>query len=311
MNYRFKMKTAAIALCAVVAVGCESGMRSPVSPSAVVDVAAALNADGSNLKASAPLAISPVFEATAVSFTPTLAARAAGGRYGTVALAQRFQVADSDSFSNILSTGIGSIDASGVTRFTVEPALPANKRVLWRVRGEMGDAVGPWSNVMAFTTASPTGTAVPTPGPTTGTEPGVGPRPADPPPGTRLRLPDARPFINAMAGQLGTLPSCPFGRKYSSNPWLDKLIDNLRATDARWGYNGKPTRQAIHNDGIPVTCAGDEISYHYGAGPSQGSPEVYLIDTLGGHCGPTPAVTYRDFTGEEPGFWTLTRTPAR
>ena len=300
----------ALGWCAMVAVGCESGMNSPVSPSAVSGSASDLNSDGSNLKATAPLAISPVFEATAIAFTPTLAARAGAGRYGITPLAQRFQVADSDSFSNILATGMGVTDASGVTRFTVDPALAANKRVVWRVRAEMSDAVGPWSNVMAFTTASPAGTTAPPTGPSTG-EPGVGPRPADPAPGTRLPLPDARPFINAMSGQLGTLSSCPFGRKYSSNPWLDKLIDNLRATDARWGYNGKPTRQAIHNDNIPVTCAGDEIAYHYGAGPSQGSPDVYLIDTLGGHCGPTPATTYRDFTGEEPGFWTLTRTPAR
>ena len=34
MNYRFEMKKTALVLCAVVAVGCESGMRSPVSPSA-------------------------------------------------------------------------------------------------------------------------------------------------------------------------------------------------------------------------------------------------------------------------------------
>ena len=303
------MKKTALVLCAVVTVACESGMRSPVSPSAVVDNASALNPDGSNLKASSPLAISPLFEQTNASTTPTLVARAGAGRYGRTALGQRFQVSDTDSFANVVASGMGATDASGVTRYTVDPALAASKRYVWRVRAEMNDAVGPWSNVMAFTTVGAGGTpSSPTP---PGTEPGVGPRPADPPPGARLPLPDARPFINAMSGQLATLASCPFGRKYSSNPWLDKLIDNLRASDARWGYNGKPTRQAEHNDGVPVTCAGDEIAYHYGAGASQGSPNVYLIDTLGGHCGPTPATTYRDFTGEEPGFWTLTRTPAR
>lgn len=299
MNYRFEMKMSALVLCAVVAVGCESATQSPVSPSAVLGSASALNADGSNLKATAPLAISPVFEATAIGFTPTLAARAGAGRYGTVALAQRFQVADSDSFSNILSTGIGSTDASGVTRFTVDPALAPNKRVLWRVRSEMGDAVGPWSNVMAFTTASPTGTTAAPTGPTTST--GAGPRTPDPAPGVRLPLPDMR---GVLARFSDASQSCPRGLKYVNNPWQDRVIDAFRQVDTRWGYNGKPTRQAIHNEGVPVIAAGDEAAYHFSGGPDQGSPDVHLVDMLLSHCGSGPTLTWRVFTGEEPGFWT-------
>ena len=161
MNCGFDMKKTALVLCAVVAAGCQGAMNSPVSPSAVSGGASALNADGSNLKATPPLAISPVFEATAISSTPTLAARAGAGRYERAALSQRFQVADSDAFTNILATGMGSTDASGITRYTVDPAIAANKRVVWRVRAEMGDAVGPWSNMMAFTTAGSVATTVP------------------------------------------------------------------------------------------------------------------------------------------------------
>jgi hypothetical protein len=68
---------------------------------------------------------------------------------------------------------------------------------------------------------------------------------------------------------------------------------------------------ASENNGVPVTCAGDEIAYHFGAGDSFNSPDVYLIDALEGHCGATPRTTYRDFTGEEPGRWTLTRAPTQ
>ena len=75
MNDRFQLKKTALVLCAVIAVACESGMRSPASPSAVTGSVSALNADGSNLKASAPLAIFPLFEATNAGITPTLAAR--------------------------------------------------------------------------------------------------------------------------------------------------------------------------------------------------------------------------------------------
>ena len=288
------MKKTALVLCAVVAVACESGMRSPVSPSAVAGSVSALNADGSNLKASSPLAIAPLFEATNVSTKPVLSARAGQGRFEPqAALAQRFQVADSDAFSNIVDTGMGTTDASGVTRYTVETALTSGKRYAWRVRAEMSDAVGPWSNVMAFTVGAATTSAGPS-GPT-------GPRPADPPPGVRLPLPDMQ---GVLAQFSNASDSCPRGLKYVNNPWQDRVIDAFRQRDSRWGYNGKPTRTAADNNGVPVVAAGDEAAYHYGAGPDQGSFDVHLVDMLGGHCGPTPTITWRVFTGEEPGFWT-------
>jgi hypothetical protein len=296
MNYRFEMKNAALVVCAVVAGGCESGRRSPVSPSAVVGSVSALNADGSNLKATPPLAISPVFESTNINVKPTLAARAGAGVYEATDLAQRFQVADSDSFSNILASGMGTTDASGITRYTVDPALAASKRVVWRVRAELGDAVGPWSNVMAFTTAGASGVVVPPTGPTS-----TGPRPPDPAPGVRLPLPD---MFGVLARFSDASDSCPRGLKYVNNPWQDRVIDAFRQVDSRWGYNGKPTRSAADNGGVPVVAAGDEAAYHYSGGADHGSPEVHLVDLLGGHCGPSPSITWRVFTGEEPGFWT-------
>ena len=290
------MKKTALVLCAVVAVACESGMRSPVSPSAAIGSVSALNADGSNLKASSPLAISPLFESTNISVTPTLAARAGAVKYGAGNLAQRFQVADSDNFSNIVSSGMGATDASGVTRFTVDPALTANKRYVWRVRAEMNDAVGPWSNVMAFTTVGAGGTPVAPSGPT-----GSGPRTPDPAPGVRLPLPDMFGTLQRFSDASN---SCPRGLKYVNNPWQDSVIDAFRQVDTRWGYNGKPTRTAADNNGVPVVAAGDEAAYHYSAGADQGSFDVHLVDMLGGHCGSAPSITWRVFTGVEPGFWT-------
>ncbi len=295
MNDRFQMKKTALVLCAVVAVACEGGMRSPASPSAVAGSGSALNADGSNLKASSPLAISPLFEQTNASTTPTLAARSGAGRYQRTALAQRFQVSDSDAFANIVASGTGVTDASGVTRYTVDPALTAAKRYVWRVRAEMNDAVGPWSNVMAFTTVGASGTPTSPTGPSP-----TGPRTPDPAPGARLPLPDMR---GVLARFSDAADSCPRGLKYVNNPWQDRVIDAFRQTDTRWGYNGKPTRGAADNSGVPVVAAGDEAAYHYSGGPDQGSPEVHLVDMLGAHCGSAPTLTWRVFTGEEPGFW--------
>ncbi|HEX8029635.1 MAG TPA: Ig-like domain-containing protein [Vicinamibacterales bacterium] len=131
-------------------------------------------------------------------------------------------------------------------------------------------------------------------------------RKADPPSGQRLPLPDVRGFTQQEAGARPDLlaRSCPNGLKYQNNPWLDYMVDQLRTLDTRWGYNGKPTRTPADNGGQPVIAAGDEVAYHYGAGPDEGSREVYLIDLLEGHCGTSPRLTYREFTGEEPGVWT-------
>jgi hypothetical protein len=294
MNDRFHLKKTALVLCAVVAVACEAGMRSPVSPSAVTGSGSALNADGSNLKATPPLAIAPLFESTNVSTTPTLAARRGASRYEIASLGQRFQVSDTESFDNIVASGMGVTDASGVTRYTVDPALTAGRRYVWRVRAELNDAAGPWSNVMAFTVA---GGTTPVAGPT----PGSGPRVPDPAPGVRLPLPDMQGVLARFGN---AADSCPRGLKYVNNPWQDRVIDAFRQVDTRWGYNGKPTKNAaIDNNGIPVVAAGDEAAYHYGAGPDQGSPDVHLVDMLIGHCGATPTLTWRVFTGEEPGFW--------
>ena len=131
-------------------------------------------------------------------------------------------------------------------------------------------------------------------------------RTPDPAAGQRLPLPDVRAFTQQAAAARPDLlaQSCPSGLKYQNNPWLDYMVDRLRTLDTRWGYNGKPNRSAADNGGQPVIAAGDEVAYHYSAGPDQNSRDVYLIDLLEGHCGPTPRLTYREFTGEEPGFWT-------
>ena len=297
MTYRFQMRAVVFAACAAVATAaCQGSMPSPVSPSAVEGASSALNSDGSNLKVSAPIGIFPLFEQTGVALAPQLNGRVSFGRnVATAAFSYRFQVSDDEGFNNIVSSGTGAVDATGIVRFTVEPALTNNKRYVWRYRAEFQDAVGPWSNVMAFTTVSGSGNA-PVPG-----GPAAGPRPADPPPGQRLPLPD----MQGVLARFGDArDSCPQGLKYINNPWQDRVIDAFRQIDSRWGYNGKPTRSAADNGGVPVRAAGDEAAYHYGAGPSQGSFEVHLVDMLIGHCGPTPTLTWRVFTGEESGFWT-------
>jgi hypothetical protein len=296
--YRLQMQAAGLAVCAAMAAaGCQRVMNAPTTPTAVRESVSALNADGSNLKVSAPRGLNPLFEQTNVAVSPTLAGQGSIGRnVANVGLSYRFQVATDEGFSNIVSTGTGAVDASGIVRYAVSPPLGQNQRYVWRLRAEFQDAVGPWSSVMAFSTVTSGGIPIPPPG----TGGPAGPRPADPPPGQRLPLPDMQGVLARFAD---ARDSCPQGLKYINNPWQDRVIDAFRQIDSRWGYNAKPNRTAADNNGVPVIAAGDEAAYHYGPGPSHGSPDVHLVDMLASHCG-SPSLTWRVFTGEEPGIWT-------
>ena len=132
-------------------------------------------------------------------------------------------------------------------------------------------------------------------------------RAADPAPGTLLGLPEIRGLLTRIHNENPGLlaQSCPDpNRKYINNPWLDRMVDRLRQYDTRFGYNKKPTRGPADNGGFPVIAAGDEIVYFSGSGVAEGSRDVFAIDILFGHCGPTPELTYRDFTGQEEAIWT-------
>jgi hypothetical protein len=256
------------------------------------------------LKVTTALGLSPTDGAQAVPTTISLVARLGNGLYVKGAeFAHRFQISDDEGFSNLIANGPGAIDQQGLARYQVTPALPTGKKVFWRVRSEYQEGFGPWSPVMSFTTTGSTpppaggGGTTPTP------PPGNLPRTADPPAGQRLPLPNRQDVLSRFTN-FPDSRSCPRGIKYVNSPWQDEVIDAFRQTDSRWGYNGKPNRTASDNGGVPVVAAGDEAAYHYGPGADQNSPDVHLVDMLIGHCGGNPSLTWRVFTGEEPGFWT-------
>lgn len=120
-------------------------------------------------------------------------------------------------------------------------------------------------------------------------------RTPDPGAGKRLPQPYVEGFVRAVAAQAQAagymVPqvACPQrsgnfqdvleARKTQPNPYINYIVDALRTLDQRFGYNAKPTRAWI-----PSIVAGDEIAYHYGSDPSEGSPNAFAVDTLGGHC---------------------------
>lgn len=93
-------------------------------------------------------------------------------------------------------------------------------------------------------------------------------------------------------------------RKVNLNGYINFMVDNLRTIDQRFGYNAKTPRTAAFGSPLNAIVAGDEFAYHYGADASPGSPNIYLVDVLGGHCTfAREAPDYRTFYNEF-GTWT-------
>jgi hypothetical protein len=88
-------------------------------------------------------------------------------------------------------------------------------------------------------------------------------------------------------------------QKTQRNAYIDFVVAYLRQFDLRFGYNSKPTRANVN-----AIVAGDEIAYHWGSDAPEGSPNVYIFDTLGGHCTFwRESVDFRPFFNEY-GRWT-------
>jgi hypothetical protein len=70
--------------------------------------------------------------------------------------------------------------------------------------------------------------------------------------------------------------------------FMDRLVDELRKHDTRWGYNWKRG-----NAGDPSM---DIVDYHWGRGGDENSTEVYVVDVILGHCGDRPSAAWIDQT---------------
>ena len=122
-------------------------------------------------------------------------------------------------------------------------------------------------------------------------------RAPDPPAGQQLPMPNVMPYV------LETVNLYPAAFRNScqdaggSWEFMDRLIDRLRLVDLRFGYNGRR--------GDPNFVGRDEVAYHYSAGPSENSRQVYVWDVIAGHCGSNPQPSNLDMT-EFGGIW-LTR----
>jgi hypothetical protein len=112
-------------------------------------------------------------------------------------------------------------------------------------------------------------------------------RTPDPPAGQRLPVPNEANFVAQLINSRPDLLARSCQDQGGTWELMDFVVDQLREQkDLRWGYNGRR--------GDPTFPARDEVAYHWGAGPDEGSRETYAFDIIGGHCGPTPVPVWFD-----------------
>ncbi len=125
---------------------CSQGAQTPVSPSAATGSTAA-NADGSTLKVSAPVLLSPLGGERVGSRRPTFAFNNSTGKFASVNLTYRLELLDgSGNFVIARSVPQGG----GPTTYDLDTELIYNADVQWRVRAEVDGQFGPWSATETF-----------------------------------------------------------------------------------------------------------------------------------------------------------------
>ena len=281
-----KTKFLVLGLCSILAVSiaaCSVMPQPPTAPSATTGGSTAAIGDAT-LKVTSPAIISPIDGVNAESRNPTLVWGNADGTYSPVGLAYTIEVSSPEAVVYTRTVG----ESLNTGSHKVELGLTPGTVYSWRVRAVLGETVGPWSIWGDFRIPAPVVVPVAPPSVAGGPNPS-GFRAEDPPAGQRLPLPNHRHIAVQVAAAFPAdlRNSC----QSSGGTWtfMDRTIDAMQAVDLRWGYNGK---RGNNND-----PSHDIADYHYGAGPSDGSTQVYIMDLINGHCTSNPTPTWIDQTG--------------
>jgi len=144
MYQKIVVACASVALVAVT-LACSSDSDSPVSPSSSEGGASGASADGSTLKASAPVPQSPVNNQqpdqlvfVANKSTATYAGAAA-------AFAYEFEIRNSGNTATVCPAAIVPGGSGSTVTYTSSCNLEFEQNYMWRVRATNGNARGPWA----------------------------------------------------------------------------------------------------------------------------------------------------------------------
>jgi hypothetical protein len=143
---RHKLALTIFTVFVAVALACSRQAATPTSPSGAAPAAADAAADGSTLKATAPVPTSPINGVQVSDQQPTLTVSPATTKVGAGGLQYEFEVFN-DSNAKVAGGVVGG------TSFTVPSPLDFGKRHTWRARATMQGAYGPWSTLAQFVSA--------------------------------------------------------------------------------------------------------------------------------------------------------------
>jgi len=207
---------------------------------------------------------------------------------GTTGVSYRIEVADRPDPSAIVVVLTVPASSSGVTNIAAPMAAAWNTTYYWRASATDGTRTSPFSPVLSFRTPAPPVPA-PTPPPAPPPTPTPGFRTPNPLPGQQLPLPAYGAGVTrdvAAAHPTALRNSC----QDQGGTWefLDRLVDQLRMRDSRWGYNGKR--------GNSSDPSHDVVAYNHGGQADEGTTEVYIVDVIAGHCGSNPQPAWIDQT---------------
>lgn len=144
---RFVLCSAAAALA--LAVACSKSSQNPASPSSTQEPSsAAIPADGSTLKATAPKPVSPVNGEQ--PDTVVLVANKSAGKFTDLSLSYQFQIRSGSTV--VYDSGVVGGTGSGAdnVQFTPAVALTPDTAYTWRARAASLNAYGPWSSDASF-----------------------------------------------------------------------------------------------------------------------------------------------------------------
>ena len=142
-----------VAALVATALACSKSAPNPASPSAPTAVSSDAAADGSTLKATAPVPVSPINGAQ--PDTLTLTANKSTGKFDpSVVLSYEFEIKNAGG-TTVCNSGTVAAGSGATVTYTPTCALEFDAAHTWRARATYAGSVGPWSAASSFKT--PTG----------------------------------------------------------------------------------------------------------------------------------------------------------
>jgi hypothetical protein len=251
------------ATCALALAGCSGTPQTTLSPSAIDSPTAALNPDGSSVKATAPSDLNPR-DVTVDSVRPTLTFNSAVGRFATLSFAHELQIVD--GADNVVYSRQLPV-AGGAQSHTLESDLTYADNFWWRVRARIGDETGPWSNYAPFRTLDRPGLAPVPPG-ATGLPFAVPPECGPFGPGDRTAC------VVAVAAVSPWWPACQAGSGTNCHRFTRSVAASLATFDPNWGLLSKnPGEQQCSWNGCGSgngSGYGEDVVVHLDGGTLRG-----------------------------------------